>query len=87
MTEPIYNASFHPVTDELLEQFLSGNTKFTAEQKSLIRDQVLAANNAGIREYKVHFDGLNYVLIRNGQISGVDHDGSYWEKKREQPDQ
>jgi hypothetical protein len=80
MTE-MYNAVLHETSDKDIEQFLSGTRVFTEDQKQDIRERIHAANKAGLRTYKVHFDGPNYVLVRNGVISGVDQDGSKFDKE------
>ncbi len=88
--EEMHNAEYRPVPKELVEQFLSGKNVFTEAQKEKIRYQIDVANNAGIWEYKIPYAGPSstkdkpqndYVLVRNGEIVGVDQFGSKFDKE------
>jgi hypothetical protein len=67
----MWNETFHPVSEELIERFLSGKKIFTDVQKDLIRSQIHAANENEMREYKVFYDGPLFIQVMNGEIIGT----------------
>jgi len=63
----MYNASYHPVSEETLKWLLAGEPK---ERHAFIKDAVAQATKEKWRNFKIKFQNGDYYDIENGIVKG-----------------